>query len=471
MSAVIKPATTLRGSSLGFIETIGQSLANISPTFTPALNVVAVAALAGQGSWLVYGVASFALLFVGLNIAALAGRFAAAGSFFVFISKSLGPLSGGLAGFGLVAAYIGTAMAVLAGEAIFVQNALTPLGLTVHSYIIYVVTIALVGYLSYRDIKLSSRISVAIEIISVAIISVVLVIAWAKHPQLIVDTTQLTLHGVTPKGFAEAIVLGIFSFVGFESAATLGKESKNPLKTIPMAILSSMIFAGIFFMFVAYTMVIAFGGDASKLGNDSAPLDTLLHVVGQSDLVVFIYVVASMSAFACVLASLNAASRLLFSMGRYQFVHRSMGMVHASHQTPHIAILISSVIALVVPLSMLSEGPLNTFGITGTFATFGFIFAYLLISLAAPIYLYKNNALKARNIVFGFLGGIFMVGAFFGSIYPVPSYPYNVLPYLFLAYLGIGVAWLYMLKIRAPQVLIKMGQDLESQESEVFGRK
>ena len=48
---------SLRSSSLGFFETIGQSIANISPTFTPALTVVAVAALAGQASWLVYGLA------------------------------------------------------------------------------------------------------------------------------------------------------------------------------------------------------------------------------------------------------------------------------------------------------------------------------------------------------------------------------------------------------------------------------
>ena len=95
-----KVAANLKSSSLGFLETIGQSLANISPTFTPAINVVAVAGLAGSASWLVYGLSTLGLLLVGLNIAVLASRFAAAGSFFIFISRALGPVAGGIAGWG-----------------------------------------------------------------------------------------------------------------------------------------------------------------------------------------------------------------------------------------------------------------------------------------------------------------------------------------------------------------------------------
>ena len=77
-TSVSSPSADLRSSSLGFMETIGQSLANISPTLTPSLNVVALAALAGAGSWLVYGLSTLGLMFVSLNIAVLASRFAAA---------------------------------------------------------------------------------------------------------------------------------------------------------------------------------------------------------------------------------------------------------------------------------------------------------------------------------------------------------------------------------------------------------
>jgi amino acid transporter len=470
-TSVSSQPADLRSSSLGFMETIGQSLANISPTLTPSINVVAVAALAGAGSWLVYGLSTLGLMFVSLNIAVLASRFAAAGSFFIFISRALGPIAGGIAGWGLIAAYTGTAMGVLAGEAIFVQNAFTPFNIAVPTWLIYVVSAALAWFLSSRDIKLSSRLSLAIEAASITIVGGVLLVVFYQHPGRIVDHAQLSLQGTTSKGMAEAMVLGIFSFVGFESAASLGKETKDPLKAIPRAVIWSMVVAGAFFMFVAYSMVVAYGGDVNKLGNDTAPLQTLLNGLGAPALAPLFYLIASVSAFACVLASINAASRLLFSMGRYQFVHRSMGMVHTKHQTPHYAVAFAAILSLVVNLALLGTGALNTFGYTSTFATFGFIVAYFLISVSAPIYLKKQGQLKLANLVVGILGAVAMVGGFFGSVYPVPAWPYNFLPYLFVAYMLFGFGWLAMLKKRAPQVLDKIEHDLESSEAAIFDRK
>lgn len=472
MSTEVYESVGLKSSNLGFPEAIGQSLANISPTFTPALNIVAVVALAGLGSWLVYGLAAVALLFVGLNIATLASRFSAAGSFFVFISRSLGPVLGGVAGFALVAAYIFCAMAVVAGAEIFIKVSLVSLGIVAVNWVIYLVAGAAAGYLCYKDIKFSSRLSVGIEFLSVAIISILLVVSCVNHPAMITDASQLMLKGATTHGMMEASVLAIFSFVGFESAVTLGKETKSPLKTIPRAVITSMLVAGAFFMFVAYTMVIAYSNNVNALGNDTAPLKTLVDGLGGgATAVFFVYLLASASAFACVMASINAGARLLFSMGRYQFIHRSMGLVHAKHQTPHAAILIATALTILVPILMLSQGAMNTYDIAGTVSTFGFITAYILISIAAPVYLAKQGKLKARNVVYAVIGILSMGGAFFGSVYPVPPYPYNILPYIYLGYLALGLVWLWKIKQTAPQVLLKMSEDLESQSSYVFQRK
>lgn len=471
MSAVSDVKSTLKGSNLGFMEAIGQSLANISPTLTPALNVSAVVALAGQASWLVYGIATIALLLVGMNISTLASRFSAAGSFFVFISQAMGPMAGGIVGWALVAAYVGTAMALLGGLAIFVNNALAPAGLTLPASVIYIVSAVLVWYLAYRDIKLSSRISLVVEAVSITVISILVFMVFGHRVSAPLIHAQLALAGADGKGMSEAIVLAIFSFVGFESAATLGKETRDPLKNIPRAIMQSMIGAGVFFMVMAFALMIDYKGNAQALGGDAAPLLTLLKALHMTRFATAIYAIASVSLFACVLASVNAASRLLFSMGRYNFIHRSMGLVHAGHKTPHVAVAISSALALVGPLLLLGQGPMNTYELTGTFATFGFIFAYLLISVAAPLYLRKQRLLTTPKVVLGGAAALFMLGAFFGSVYPVPSYPYNILPYLFVLYLAAGLAWLAYLKKRAPQVLTLMEHDLESQEQEVFGRK
>ena len=98
----------LRADRLSFIEAIGQSVANVSPTLTPAIAVAVVAATAGTASWLVFVLATFALVVVGYNIGKLAGKISAAGSFFLYISRGLNPALGMLSGWAMLAAYLAT---------------------------------------------------------------------------------------------------------------------------------------------------------------------------------------------------------------------------------------------------------------------------------------------------------------------------------------------------------------------------
>lgn len=469
-AAVMEDATTLKKDHLSFVETLGQSVANVAPTFMPAVMIATVAGIAGTASWLVYALATVSLTFVALNVARLAGRYAAAGSFFVYISRTMGPMAGMLAGWALISAYLFTAMAVTVGVAIFVNLILNSFALAVPSAVIYAVSVGLVWLLAYRDIKVSSRIGLGLEVASVGIILLAaLLVLW--HHQFKIDMPQLTLEGATSKGVMQAIVLAIFSFVGFESAASLGREAKNPLQSIPKAVVLTPILAGTFFVVMAYTVLLGFGDNGAVVAKDSAPLNTLIAGAGAPGLGLLIYVGATISSFACALASLNAASRLLFSMGRYQFIHDSMGLVHTRHRTPHLAVSLSSVAMFLVPALMVKYPLMDALGYLGTIATFGFIVVYFLISVAAPLYLRENRDLKFKDILIGAIGALAMVVAMVGSVYPVPDYPYNVLPYFFLAYMAVGAVWFLWIKTRSPQTLVNIEMDLEISAAEVIGRK
>lgn len=462
-------AVGLKSDNLSFVETIGQSIANVSPTFMPALALVVVAGLAGPASWLVYALATISLVLVGMNLSRLTSRYAAAGSFFVYISRSLGPVTGGLVGWGLIVAYLGTAMAVTVGVAIFLESVLKPFGMHVPSVIVYGVTVGLAWLLAYRDIKMSSRVGLGLEVASIAVILFLAITILAKHNGSLIDMKQLTLDGASFGGIAQAAVFAIFSFVGFESAASLGRETKDPLRTIPRAVITSTLAAGGFFVVMSYIMVLGYNDDAGALAKDGAPLDTLAAGVGIAGIGTLIYIGATISAFACALASINAAARLLFSMGRYQFVHGSMGLVHAEHRSPHIAVTISAALTFLMPMLMLGMDDMTAFGVFGTVATFGFILGYLLISIAAPLYIKKQGELKTRDIVTGVLGSLAMLGALVGSVYPMPAYPYNVLPYVFLGYLAVGLIWFLSLKKRSPQIIANIEKDLEVNEAEIIG--
>lgn len=455
----------LRKDSLSFLEALGQSVANVSPTLTPALAVAVVAGMAGSASWLVYVAATIALLIVGINVGKLAKRIPNAGSFFLYVSRAMGPSWGMLSGWSMLAAYLFTAMALTVATSIFVKTMLTSLGFTyaIPNIVYYGAISVLIFFFAARDIRISARIGLTLEAISVVIILGVAVMALAKFG-FVPDTKQLDVTHLNYTGFAQAIVFGIFSYVGFESSATLAKETKNPGKAIPTAINMTALMAGLFFVLTTYIITQGFHDDSTKLGQSGAPLADIL--AGESKyLIALVYFGASISGFACALASLNAFGRILFSLGRYQFLHSSMGMVHKEHQTPFVALAVGAVVNFALTAAFAFRSETDTFGWWGTIASYGFIIVYLLCSVAAPLYLKKTGELGASDVILGILGAFLMLGSVVGSVYPVPAFPYNLFPYGFLAYLLIGLVWFFVMKARAPQALLGIEHDLETAES------
>ena len=466
----IMPKQNLRGSatkmpelkkdSLSFLETLGQSVANVSPSLTPALAVAVVAGMAGAGTWLVYVVATFALLIVGVNIGKLAKRIPSAGSFFIYVSRSLGPSYGLLAGWSMLAAYLATAMALTVATSIFVKTLLTALGIAFvpNTLVLYLFVSGLALFLAMRDIRLSSRVGLSLEAVSVMIIlgvSVAVIIASGFK----LDAKQLTLANVDIGKSVQAVVFAIFSYVGFESAATLGKEARNPGSAIPRAIQMTALVSGIFFVFTTYVITQGFGDNATKLGASGAPLGDVL--TARPLLVALVYFGAAISSFACALASLNAFGRILYSLARYRFLHSSMGRVHTRQHTPHLALGCGAGLNFLLCASFSRNAELDTFGWYGTLASYGFIVVYLLCSIAAPVYLRKTGELIAGTITFGVAGAVLMLLALLGSLYPVPAYPLNLLPYIFVVYMCAGAAWFFILRVTSPATLLQVEQDLE----------
>jgi amino acid transporter len=455
----------LRKDNLSFVEALGQSVANVSPTLTPALAVAVVAGMAGSASWLVYVFATIALLIVGINVGKLAGKIPAAGSFFIYVSRSLGPSYGMLAGWSMLAAYIFTAMALTVATSIFIKTFFTSLGYSgaIPNTLLYLLISVGIWAFACRDIKISARIGLTLEVVSVAIILFVCVYMFA-HFGFKIDPKQVSLTGIDYKTAAQAIVFAIFSYVGFESSATLGKETKNATVSIPRAIVATVIFAGVFFTLTTYLIVQGFDDDATKLGASSAPLSDITSNISVS-LTALVYFGAAISGFACALASLNAYGRMLFSLGRYQFVHTTMGLVHKDYKTPYVALTVGTVINFIICAAFAGQAETDTFGWYGTIASFGFIVVYFLCSVAAPMFLAKNGGATTGDKIIGGLGAIFMVLSLVGSVYPVPAAPYNYFPYFFAVYLLLGVMWFFILKTRAPQALLGIEHDLEASTS------
>jgi amino acid transporter len=430
---------------------------------TPALNITVVAGLAGVGCWMSYFFGTLGVVIVAASVGVLAARHPEAGSYFVYVGRTFGAYTGALAGWAMISAYMFTAISTSFSFVIFLGDLLELLHLGLNAWakaLVMLVYIGTVTFGAYRDIKLSSRAGLVMEIISLSIIITITALFVHVHGT-VVDPVQLDVSSLKWGGVFSALPFVIFSFVGFESSATLAKESSNPKRNIPRSVIGCAAFSGIFFTLMAYFMVLGMGDDSDTLGKSTAPFTDVAARAGLGWASTIVYCGAVISVFACTLASVNAASRLLYSMGRYQFLHRSMGMVHDTHQTPHRAILVCGGLLAVVCLAVAPLGYLDAFGYTGTFASFGFVVVYLALCIVAPLDLKKSGEMRLRHIVNAVFGTVLMLFVIVGSVYPVPAYPYNELPYLFFAYMAVGAAWFALLKWRSPQILATIQHDME----------
>lgn len=443
----------LRSQTLSPLETVAQSIGNIAPTATPTLVIPLVFGLGGNATWLIYLIATVGIVLVAYNVNAFARRTASPGSLYAYVTAGLGPWTGRIVGWALLAAYVGTGAAVTGGFTNYANVLFHDLlGFEVHPVFLIATAVLVSWLLAYRDIQLSIRTTLVLELASVGLILFILAATLIKAPTPI-DTAQLHLEGVTADQIRLGLVLALFSFVGFESAASLGSEAKDPLRTIPSAIIRSAISVGLFFVFASYILVLGFHGNVETLDKSSAPLHVLADKSGLAVLKHLIDLGAAISFFACTLASINAGARILFLLGRHGVFHASLGNAHTTNQTPHIAITLIAVATLIPATVLALKGTalFDIFGWIGSFASYGFILAYILVSVAAPTYLYRQHRLGIGSVLASAGAISLLLIALAGNLYPVPDAPYSWLPYAFLAYLALGALWFAVLHFTSPK--------------------
>jgi amino acid transporter len=442
--------TGLRARCLSFPETLAQSVANISPTLTPVVIVPLVFASAGAGTWLAYLFAMIGLVLVGANINQFARRSATPGSLYSYVTRGLGVHFGFVTGWCLILAYLLTAMAVLAGTVNYTDLLLQEMHQQAPPLLLYAAGTFGVWLIAYKDIRLSTRVMLVLEVVSMALILILGVIVMIKRHTL-VDTTQFDISTMNFAGLKAGLILAIFSFVGYESATTLGEEAKNPHVSIPRSVLLSALISGTFFMLTAYIAVMGFSGLHGSLADSTAPFNDLARGFGVPAFGVLISAGAVISLFACALASVNAASRIIFSMSHGGIFTAHVGRAHLTNQTPHLAVSLSCMLVFGMPAVLLarSTGLLDIFNDLSTIATFGFLMAYVLISIAAPVLLNRLGEQSGASILKSLGAILFMVAPIVATVYPMPKPPADRFPLYFVAYLGVGAIWYFYRLSRA----------------------
>lgn len=425
------------------METLAQSVSTMAPTTTPAATIPLVCALAGNGTWLAYALATVAVLLVALCIGRFARYSASPGSLYTYTSMILPPWLAAAVAWSLLLAYVATGSSVIGG--FYHYGNLLLHDATGHAFSTVLLSLIVTGvsiWIACRDVKISARLMLWIEAASVTVIVIVVGLLLVHHGWRL-DSDELHLRGMTGSGLRLGLVLALFSFVGFESATTLGSEARNPLKTIPRAVIQSSLLAGAFFTICAYAEVLGFHAAGQDLGISQAPMRLLASVAGVPALGILIDIGALVSLFAGTLACITAAARVLLLMAHNGLAHDSLRSTHARNQTPSRAVIVTGIAAVapVAVLAVLGKSGLDVYGWMGSLATYGFIVAYALVCVALPRYLRDHGVFRPLDRIIPALACAAMLLALLGNLYPVPEGPYGKLPYIYLGYLVAGLLW------------------------------
>ncbi len=461
--AIKRIHSRLKTNTLNSWEVLAQAIALISPSMTAALIVPLMFGTAGTAGWLCYLFGTVMLLFVAFSLNQFSKRYTSAGSMYEYTVNGLGPKVGGMSGWCLLWAYVFIGIAGISGFTHFATKLAEMTNVTGYlshpSITLFAICVLAAWFLAYNSIRFSAILMLVFEGISVALILALAFLVLAKTG--VVDASQwhpVAGHGLKDIGLG--VVVAIFSLVGFECATAFGEEARNPLRTIPRAVIASLLLTGAFFVFITYVETRALANNVPPLDKLGAPLSTLSENLGLKWMGVLISVGAMISFFSLALSSLNAGARVLFTMGRYGIFPISIGSSHKENLTPHVAISLFALIQFLIPttfilLSYAAAGgwqmtPLDAFNDAGVFAAMGFCGVYVLISLATPFYLKKIGELKAHHVAIAVIALALLTVPIVGSVYPVPAFPMNYFPYIFISYILVGVvlvstrSWSYL---------------------------
>ncbi|MBB2975162.1 amino acid transporter [Microbacterium endophyticum] len=410
------PLHGLDRQSVGFVDVLAQSVAAVAPAAAATTVVLLVAGISPSAtvlSILVAGVLSF---LVARTISQFARRFAAAGSTYTYTARGLGVGAGLASGAAILVGYGAIAMFALFGGAYyltFLLGAILPgTAGPVTTALVLLAEAAFVALVLVRGIRVSSRIALVVEVISVALIVVMLIILLVQigpiNPAVLVPAAGEW----SPAAIAAGSVIALTAFVGFESSATLGVEARSPLRTVPRAIVWTVILSGGLYLLASITQVAGFAALDRELSESASPINELAAAYGMDMWATLADAGIAASFLACAIGSTTALTRVLFTMGRDGVLPRAAGRAHRRFGTPIGAIWLSLPVITIAPLLVTIAGMeiRDAMHITIALGGVGYIVAYIFVCVSAPLFLRRIGELTVGSAVIAGVSAVALTG-------------------------------------------------------------
>jgi amino acid transporter len=455
----------LRGGAIGGLGAAVLAMAFMGPATSVAFNTPPAAAKIGFA--LPFGIllAMLVCLIMASTIGAFSSKLPSAGFAYTFNTQAFGKGAGFTSGWILVLAYGAVGPMLFSAMGGFGNQFLvSQFKLNVPWWLISAVILAIIWFIGSLGVSSSAKTAMIFLTLEVGVLlglfATIIGKGGASGNTVAAFDPAHSLTGVSGIGFG--MLWGILMFVGFESAGTLGEETRNPRRAVPRALFFAVILIGIVYVLSGYAAAIGFGENhVHALSTDASPWTTLATRFWGADGVWLITLTVLNSQFANVLSGSSAAVRIIFSFGREGIFVRRLGTTNRK-DSPVMAWAAYIIFSAVVTFALGAWiTPFGAYDFLGSILGLGIIVLYILMNLGLITYFrrhYRSEFSPVRHGVLPILGSLLLLLPIYGQLWPVPPWPYNLVPYLILAWTIGGIGYFLYLARRRPAMVEAMGR-------------
>ena len=464
-------------------DAIAQSL-SIGPIFSSAFVAFLIAGAAGGAAPLSTLIGAIGVLALGWLINLYARRGGGAGAIYDYLrrmSPAFGLFAAGIYFFGtLTLDSAGFLVVGLLGAQIFA----TYLHITLPFWIFGLVALVLIVIVNSRGIKLTTRLQLVVSAVSAIPL---LILAFAIIAQGGANGNTLAVFNpasapavptiVPAAGVLPGVLFAITLFIGFETSAVLGEETRDPRRSIPRAVISTVIITGIFYLLMIYAQAIGFGlNNSAQWATDPAPLDTLATKYVGAWLAVLVDIAVLFDALVVMSAFMATTSRGMFALARHELLPSPLARISERFRTPIGGIVSVSVVALlvlvIVTLATASvvTNVLTVFGIMSTIGSILIELIYVALCVFG-VRLVLEEPTKWWSWLFLLVAIVTPILGIYGSVVPFPAWPQSLGIYIVIAVIALSLIWTLVNRFVFPVRLGKASEphpwEAEELESEV----
>jgi amino acid transporter len=397
--ADVDTAANSRGlarDAIGLREVLFQSITHMAPAAAVAFSIIVGAGFAGAALPLAVVFALVACLSVAFCMGELARHLPSAGGMYTYVARGIHPSAGFLVAWGYAFVEpLGAPLLYLIFGNVVAGTLNAEFGWSLDLWWVWALVAAvLVLALGYYGITISTETGTALGVFEIAVFAALalwLIIQAAGDNTLSVFSPgEANVEGFEGVGgvFA-ATIYSVLAFIGFEAAAPLAEEARDPKRTIRRAVILSCLGIGLFYVLTTYAASVYFGpermeGFAAFGGGN--PWDALARDAWGVGWVLIFLAIAN-SAIANANAAANATTRTWYAMGRIRLLPAALENVHPRWRSPVVAVWLQFVVGVVVSLGLgFKYGVLPAFILVATIFTAVIVLIYIAVNIACIVF-------------------------------------------------------------------------------------